>query len=76
MGMTMDELQNGYYWIFRKTYTLKNILKRSLRGGLKGIKYRLAMNFSYRKKALRMPEVADITPPVSGRFHGKFQRDS
>ena len=76
MGMTVDELQNGYYWIFRKTYTLKNILKRSLRGGLRGIKYRLAMNFSYRKKALRMPEVADITPPVSGRFHGKFQRDS
>jgi radical SAM superfamily enzyme YgiQ (UPF0313 family) len=55
-GMTRDELQNGYYWAFRNTYTMKNILKRSLRSS-QGIIYRLAANLSYRKKALRMPEV-------------------
>ena len=55
-GMTTDELQNGYYWIFRNTYTLKNILKRSLRSP-KGLTYRIGMNLAYRKKALRMPDV-------------------
>ncbi|MBI4243226.1 MAG: DUF4070 domain-containing protein, partial [Planctomycetes bacterium] len=55
-GMTRDELQNGYYWAFRNTYTMKNILKRSLRSS-RGIIYRLAANLSYRKKALKMPEV-------------------
>lgn len=55
-GMTIEELQNGYYWIFRNTYTIKNILKRSLRSP-KGIAYRIAANLSYRKKALKMPDV-------------------
>src|SRR3989337_3734740 len=55
-GMTINELQNGYYWIFRNTYTIKNILKRSLRSP-KGIAYRIAANLSYRKKALKMPDV-------------------
>lgn len=55
-GMTVEELQNGYYWIFRNTYTIKNILKRSLRSP-KGIAYRIAANLSYRKKALKMPDV-------------------
>ena len=55
-GMTTDELQNGYYWIFRNTYTIKNILKRCLRSP-KGITYRIGMNLGYRKKALRMPSV-------------------
>ena len=55
-GMTIEELQNGYYWIFRNTYTIKNILKRSLRSP-KGIVYRIAANLSYRKKALKMPDV-------------------
>ncbi|MDO8426325.1 MAG: radical SAM protein [Deltaproteobacteria bacterium] len=58
-SMTIDDLQNGYYWIFRKTYTINNILKRSLRSP-KGITYRVAMNFSYRKKALRMPDVTGV----------------
>lgn len=56
-GMTAEELQNGYYWIFRNTYTLRNILKRSLRG-TRGLKYRIAMNIAYRKKALRMPKAS------------------
>ncbi|HLA50657.1 MAG TPA: radical SAM protein [Thermodesulfobacteriota bacterium] len=55
-GMTVEELQNGYYWIFRNTYTYKNILKRSLRSP-NGIIYRIAANLSYRKKALKMPDV-------------------
>ena len=55
-GMTVEELQNGYYWIFRNTYTIKNILKRSLRSPY-GIVYRIAANLSYRKKALKMPDV-------------------
>lgn len=55
-GMTIDELQNGYFWIFRNTYTIKNILKRSLRS-THGIAYRIAANLSYRKKALRMPNL-------------------
>jgi radical SAM superfamily enzyme YgiQ (UPF0313 family) len=56
-GMTAEELQNGYYWIFRNTYTIKNILKRSLRSP-RGIAYRIAANLSYRKKALKMPLIA------------------
>lgn len=55
-GMTDEELQRGYYWIFRNTYSVKNILKRSLRSP-SGIAYRIAANLSYRKKALKMPEV-------------------
>lgn len=56
-SMTARELQDGYYWIFRNTYRMKNILKRCLRSP-KGVAYRMAVNLSYRKKALRMPEVS------------------
>lgn len=58
-GMTGEELQRGYYWIFRKTYTIGNIIKRSLRSP-RGIIERVAMNLSYRKKALRMPQVKEV----------------
>ncbi len=54
-GMTAQELQDGYFWIFRETYKMSNILKRTFRS-LSGIGYRFAVNFSYRKKALRMPD--------------------
>lgn len=57
--MTAEELQNGYYWIFRNTYTIKNIMKRSFRR-LNGITYRIAANLSYRKKALAMPNVEGL----------------
>ncbi len=56
-GMTAEELQNGYYWIFRNMYSVRNILKRSLRSP-SGIAYRIGANLSYRKKALKMPVVA------------------
>jgi hypothetical protein len=55
-NMTIDELQQGYWWTFRKTYTLRNIIKRCMRSP-KNIMFRIAMNYSYRKKALRMPDI-------------------
>ncbi len=57
--MSAQELQNGYYWIFRNTYTIGNILKRSLRDR-KNIISKLSANFSYRKKALKMPIVPSL----------------
>ncbi len=46
--MTVSELQEGYWWIFHKTYEMRNILKRSLRSP-RGIAYRIGLNLSYRK---------------------------
>jgi radical SAM superfamily enzyme YgiQ (UPF0313 family) len=54
--MTPDELLRGYQWMFRKTYTISNIIKRCLRSP-RNITFRLGMIYSYRKKALRMPNV-------------------
>ena len=56
-GMSAAELQQGYFWAFRETYTIKNIVKRCLRSP-RNLTYRIGMNVSYRKKALRMPAVA------------------
>jgi radical SAM superfamily enzyme YgiQ (UPF0313 family) len=53
-GMTAEELQNGYWWIFHETYRARNILKRSLRR-LRGATHRIAVNLSYGKKARKMP---------------------
>jgi radical SAM superfamily enzyme YgiQ (UPF0313 family) len=55
-NMTCDELQRGYWWAFRKTYTISNIVKRCLRSS-RNITLRIGMNLSYRKKALRMPDI-------------------
>ncbi len=57
VGMTAEQLQDGYDWIFRQTYTIPNILKRVFRS-LRGIPYRAAINLSYRKKALQTPVVS------------------
>jgi radical SAM superfamily enzyme YgiQ (UPF0313 family) len=57
VGMTVEELQDGYNWIFRQTYTIPNILKRVFRSW-RGIPYRVAVNLSYRKKALQTPVVS------------------
>jgi radical SAM superfamily enzyme YgiQ (UPF0313 family) len=57
LGMTAEELQNGYYWAFRETYSIPNIVKRCLRIR-KGLVYRIGMNIAYRKKAMRMPLVS------------------
>ncbi|MBI5809645.1 MAG: B12-binding domain-containing radical SAM protein, partial [Deltaproteobacteria bacterium] len=56
MGMTVDELQQGFYWIYRNTYTFTNMMKRSFRSP-RNLVYRIAANLSYRKKAMRMPDV-------------------
>lgn len=58
-GMTVEELQRGYFWIFRETYKTKNILKRCFRSP-GGLVYRIGMNLSYRNKALKMPEVEEL----------------
>ena len=55
-NITPDDLQKGYWWVFRKTYTMGNIIKRCIRSP-KNIAYRIGMNISYRRKALRMPDV-------------------
>lgn len=60
-NMSPEELQRGYWWAFRKTYTMSNIFKRCLRSP-RNLMFRIAMNVSYRKKALRMPYP---TMPVS-----------
>ncbi len=54
IGMTPEELLDGYHWIFKETYTAKNILKRALRSP-RGLKYRIGANLSYRNKARKMP---------------------
>ena len=54
-NMTADELQQGYYALFRKTYTWSSILKRCMRSP-RNMTYRIGMNISYRRKAMRMPD--------------------
>jgi len=53
-NMTADELQQGYYGLFRKTYSWSSIIKRCVRSH-RNMTYRIGMNISYRRKALRMP---------------------
>jgi radical SAM superfamily enzyme YgiQ (UPF0313 family) len=55
VNMTADELQNGYYWIYRECYTWPNILKRVFRSP-KNLLARFALNYSYRRKVLKLPE--------------------
>jgi radical SAM superfamily enzyme YgiQ (UPF0313 family) len=52
--MTIKELQDGYNWIFRETYSARSILSRVFRS-LRGIPYRTAVNISYRRKAMLTP---------------------
>ena len=54
--MTARELQEGYWWIFHKTYEMRNILRRSLRSP-RGLVYRIGTNLSYRRKARKMPHL-------------------
>ena len=53
-NMTIKQLQDGYNWIFRQTYSRYNILSRVFRSG-HGIPYRAAVNVSYRRKAMQTP---------------------
>jgi radical SAM superfamily enzyme YgiQ (UPF0313 family) len=51
--MTAQELQDGYYRIYKEAFSLPNVIRRVFRSPF-GIAYRAAMNFSSRNKALRM----------------------
>lgn len=55
-SMSAEELQNGYWWAFRRTYSIYDTLKRCLRSP-RNIKSRVALNLGYRKKAIQMPKV-------------------
>jgi radical SAM superfamily enzyme YgiQ (UPF0313 family) len=55
VGMTADELQNGYYWMYRECYTWPNILRRVFRSP-RNMLSRFALNYSYRRKVLKLPE--------------------
>ncbi len=59
LRMSVDELQQGYYWIYRETYSYLNILRRVFRTH-RNIISRAALNYSYRRKVNKLPE--------SGRF--------
>lgn len=50
-GMTAEELQEGYLWMYRKIYSFRNILRRMPRGKVcrKQIPAYLAFNLLYRK---------------------------
>ena len=52
-GMTATELADGYAWAWHETYRWPNILRR-LAGPLAGLPARLALNLSYRRKALKV----------------------
>ena len=52
--MTAEELRQGYWWAYRKTYSLKSMLRRSLRS-TKDIAVRVGLNLSYYNKAKKMP---------------------
>jgi len=62
--MSAGDLQDGFYRIFREAYSFDNILRRVFRSP-RGIPCRLAMNYGYRKKAMRMPR-----PTAQGRSSG------
>ena len=75
-GMTVEELQRGYWWIYKETNKTMNILKRCLRSPF-GIPYRIGMNLSYRNKARKMPSVSDISttePLVPAEMHRETDR--
>jgi len=53
--MTIKELQDGFYRVFRESYSWRQILRRTFRS-IHGIPFRLGMNYNYRQKARRMPD--------------------
>ncbi len=54
-NMSPQELEDGFYSIYRKTYSFTNMVKRVFRS-FKGISFRIALNYGYRNKAFRMPK--------------------
>ena len=58
-NMTPEELQRGYWWAYRETYSIRNMLKRSLRSP-RSIPIRVGVNLSYFNKAKKMPMVGAL----------------
>jgi len=53
-SMSAAELLAGYHAMYHRFYSMKNILRRSI-ASPRNLVYRVAVNLSYRKKALKMP---------------------
>jgi radical SAM superfamily enzyme YgiQ (UPF0313 family) len=53
--MRAGELQDGYHWIYREYYSLPNMLKRIFRSP-RNLISRAALNYSYRRKAMKLPQ--------------------
>ncbi len=58
-NMSMNELQDGYYWIFKETYTRKNILRR-LMNSPGQLASKIASNYSMRRKVLKLPSPVTV----------------
>ncbi len=69
-NMTAEELYNGYLWIYKEVYTLKNIMKRLPKSKKQWIPF-LAFNLFYRKFGKLTELICNI---VSFRNIGKFFR--
>lgn len=54
-NMTPATLEKEFYRTFREAYSLGNIVKRVFRSP-RGLPYRIAMNYNYRHKAMRLPK--------------------
>ena len=54
--MSVKELEEGFYRLWHEMYSIPNILRRTFRS-FRGIPNRIALNYAYRKKGLRMPRV-------------------
>ncbi len=54
-NMTPEQLENGFYWLNRKFYSMPRVLRRVF-SRPRGIICRASMNFGYRNRARRMPE--------------------
>lgn len=53
LGMTAQELEDGFFRTWRNMYTLPRLLRRIFRS-YRGLPTRIALNFGYRNKARRM----------------------
>lgn len=69
-NMTVEELYNGYLWIYKEVYTFKNIIKRLPKAKKQWIPF-LAFNFFYRKFGKLTEVLCNI---VSFKNIGRFFR--
>jgi radical SAM superfamily enzyme YgiQ (UPF0313 family) len=69
-NMTAEELYDGYLWIYKEVYTLKNIIKRLPKSKKQWIPF-LAFNLLYRKFGRLTELVCNI---VSFEVIGRFSR--